>query len=110
MLAYLVLDQGGTLWTQPSNCVLSFRISAIVFYRSSMNHGMCPHCPLIVLLCIWYAVCLSLMAVNETNFEIDKMFISYFYLTSECTVVKVQSVGILSAASMHGQSSITAFT
>jgi len=23
-------------------------------------------------LCIWYAVCLSLMAVNEMNFEIDR--------------------------------------
>ena len=54
----------------------TFRISAIVFYCSSMNRGMCPHCPLIVVLCIWYAVCLSLMAVNETNFEIDR-FLSH---------------------------------
>jgi len=38
------------------------------------------------------------------------MLISSTYSTSECTVVKAQSVGILSAASMHRQSSITAFT
>jgi len=39
---------------------------------------------------------------------IDVDLIHLLYL--ECTVVKAQSVGILSAASMHRQSSITAFT
>ena len=39
---------------------------------------------------------------------IDVDLIRLLNSTSECTVVKVQSVGILSAASMHGQSSITA--